>query len=155
MVYDVLIKLKFSPEVAHLITRLCTWKNNLPQGAPTSTHLANLVFLETDLKLIEFCKCNGLTYTRYIDDLTFSSQICFKHLTSKIIDIILNGSFKVNQRKTIYSGNQTITGIIVRPNRIDVREDIKLRSKIEQEGVVGPMPITSYVNRIYQTNKKK
>lgn len=155
MVYDSLIKLKFSSEVARIITRLCTWKNNLPQGAPTSTHLSNLVFLETDLKLIEFCKLNGLTYTRYIDDLTFSSQMCFKHLTSQIIEIILEGSFKVNQRKTIYSGNQTITGIVVLPNRIDAPEGIKLRSLLEQECVGGSMPITSYVNRIYQTNKKK
>lgn len=155
MVYDSLIKLKFSSEVARLITRLCTWKNNLPQGAPTSTHLSNLVFHETDLKLIEFCKVNGLTYTRYIDDLTFSSQVCFKHLTSQIIEIILEGSFKVNQRKTIYSGNQTITGIVVLPNRIDAPESIKHRSLLEQEGVGGLMPITSYVNRICQTNKKK
>jgi RNA-directed DNA polymerase len=155
MVYDSLIKLKFSSEVARLITRLCTWKNNLPQGAPTSTHLSNLVFQDTDHKLIEFCKVNGLTYTRYIDDLTFSSQVCFKHLTSQIIEIILEGSFKVNQRKTIYSGNQTITGIVVLPNRIDAPESIKHRSLLEQEGVGGLMPITSYVNRICQTNKKK
>lgn len=112
-VYDTFIKLKFSPHFSHWLTKLTTWKFELPQGTPTSTHIANLVFLETDLQLIELCQKHEITYTRYIDDLTFSSQKDFRPLLNKILKIVTSNGFKLNYRKTKYSGNQTVTGIAV------------------------------------------
>lgn len=47
-VYETLLSLGFSTHFSRWITKLTTWKHELPQGTPTSTHLANLVFLKTD-----------------------------------------------------------------------------------------------------------
>lgn len=72
MVYKTLVSLGETPYFASHVSKLTTWKNMVPQGAPTSTHISNLVFLATDKRLIDFCDKRGITYTRYIDDLTFS-----------------------------------------------------------------------------------
>jgi RNA-directed DNA polymerase len=58
-----------SPKVAGLLTRLTTFERRLPQGAPTSTALANLVLLSCDSAIRGFCGANGITYTSWVDDL--------------------------------------------------------------------------------------
>ncbi len=52
---------KFSPTVARVLTQLTTYKGRIPQGAPTSPMIANLVFVKTGKKLEEFAKENNLT----------------------------------------------------------------------------------------------
>ncbi len=71
-VYNTFIGLKFSVTgslVLTLVDKTHDIKYELPQGTPTSTHIANFVFLETDIKLIDLCNKHGITYTRYVDDL--------------------------------------------------------------------------------------
>ncbi|MGK7897617.1 MAG: reverse transcriptase family protein, partial [Xenococcus sp. (in: cyanobacteria)] len=70
LVYNTFLELGFSNHFSSWLTRLTTWNYELPQGAPTSTHIANLVFLSTDLKLIEFSNQNNIMYTRYADSYT-------------------------------------------------------------------------------------
>ena len=154
-VYDTFIRLKFSPHYAHWLTKLTTWKYELPQGTPTSTHIANLVFLETDLQLIELCDRNGIRYTRYVDDLTFSSQKDFRHLLNDILNIVTSNNFKLSYRKTKYSGNQTITGIDVFLNKIDAPEKIIAKAKVEIGTNLHSKPFTNYLNNIRKTNKTK
>jgi len=154
-VYNMFCKLKLSPHYSHWLTNLTTWKNELPQGTPTSTHIANLVFLETDLALIKLCNDNNVTYTRYVDDLTFSSQKDFKHLLPNILTIVTSNDFKLSHRKTQYKGNQTITGINVFLNKIDAPEKIIIKSKIEVEEDAKSKPFTNYLNNIRKTNKKR
>ncbi|MCH8921935.1 MAG: RNA-directed DNA polymerase [Planctomycetes bacterium] len=55
-----------------LLVKLCTWQGALPQGAPTSPRLSNLVNFRLDARLAGLAACHGATYTRYADDLTFS-----------------------------------------------------------------------------------
>lgn len=121
IVYDQLVEKNFSPEVAGYITRLVTYNKYLPQGAPTSSFISNLVFLPHDLELIEICSGNGITYTRFIDDLTFSSK---DYLTSDIVEELLNvirkSPFKYHHRKTQMSiGITEITGVCAKNNNLD------------------------------------
>lgn len=155
-VYQTFIELGFNAQCAFYITRLTTWKGELPQGTPTSTHISNIVFLRTDYKLIELCNTHNITYTRYIDDLTFSSQSDFQHVIEEILGIVLESGLKISRRKTFYNGSQTVTGIKIFLNKIDAPE--KIIKKVEEEKILpdGTMkPYTSYRNNILKTNNKK
>ena len=153
-VHKMYLSLGYSHHFSHWLTKLTTWKKELPQGTPTSTHIANLVFLETDNRLIPFCKNNNIIYTRYVDDLTFSSQKDFKMLLPELLKIIIEGKFNLNYRKTKYQGYQTITGIEVFNNYIDAPEKIKEKSKLEQLANNNNKPYSNYFNRIRRTNKQ-
>jgi hypothetical protein len=59
-------------EAARILTRLTTYGGGLPQGAPTSPSLANLVNVLLDARLSGLAAVQGAVYTRYADDLTFS-----------------------------------------------------------------------------------
>lgn len=126
----------FSPTIARILTQLCTYKYRVPQGAPTSTYISNLVLKEIDLTLQEFCKINDITYTRYIDDLTFSSGKCFKHLIPQLLEIITSIGFRINNKKTFYKiGKTTVTGIVVSNNKLDVTDDFKAKL----ENIIDPL----------------
>lgn len=153
-IYDTFLSLKFSPHFAHWLTTLTTRKFTLPQGTPTSTHIANLVFHRTDQKLVKFCNQLGITYTRYVDDLTFSCQTDFRQCLDKILEIISKDGFKLNFRKTEYSGNQKITGIDVFLNRIDAPNSIIEKAQIELETNSDLKPLTNYRNQILKTNTR-
>lgn len=154
-VYDTFCSLKFSPHFSHWLTNLTTWKYELPQGTPTSTHIANLVFLDTDLLLIDVCNKNNITYTRYVDDLTFSSQQDFQHLLADILKIVTDNKFKLSYRKTQYKGKQTITGVNVFLNKIDAPDKIIEKSKAEIAEKKDIKPYTNYLNNIRKTNGRK
>jgi len=154
-VYDTFCSLKFSPHFSHWLTNLTTWKYELPQGTPTSTHIANLVFLDTDLLLIDLCNKNNITYTRYVDDLTFSSPQDFQHLLSAILKIVTDNNFKLSHRKTQYKGKQTITGVNVFLNKIDAPEKIIEKSKAEIAEKKEIKHYTNYLNNIRKTNGRK
>jgi len=64
--------LGWDAEAAAVLTRLTTDGGRLPQGAPTSPRLANLVNARLDARLAGLAAALGATYTRYADDLTFS-----------------------------------------------------------------------------------
>lgn len=56
MVYEMFIRYNFSPDVASILTKLTTYKGHVPQGAPTSTYIANLVFTKTGNELEKLAK---------------------------------------------------------------------------------------------------
>lgn len=154
-VNETFLSLGFSNHFSNTLTKLTTWKYALPQGTPTSTHISNLVFLKTDFELIQLCNANNITYTRYVDDLTFSSPIDFKHLLNEILEIIKKNNFKLSYRKTKYKGNQTVTGINIFLNKIETPEHIKEKSKIEVENNTETKPYTIYMENIQKENKRK
>lgn len=63
-----------SPEVAGILTRLTTFRWHLPQGAPTSSALANLVLYSLDQPIRDHCGREEILYTTWIDDLAFSGK---------------------------------------------------------------------------------
>lgn len=65
---------RFTPEVAELLTKLTTLNSQLLQGWKTSGYIANLAFFKIEPVLVDKLRAQGLTYTRYIDDITISSN---------------------------------------------------------------------------------
>lgn len=70
----------FSPDVAELLTKLTTKDAALPQGACTSSHLANLAFWKEEHRLYETFRSQGISYSRYVDDVSVSSK---RHLSKE------------------------------------------------------------------------
>ena len=64
----------FSKKLAHLLTKLVTREGRLPMGAPTSPALSNLATIALDQALMEWTAAHQIIYTRFVDDLTFSSK---------------------------------------------------------------------------------
>ncbi len=120
----------YSTKNASIMTKLTTTKGHLPQGAPTSSHLANLVFLKYDLKLWKLCEKLNIVYTRFIDDLTFSSQNDFKKVTFELLNVIEDSPYKINHRKTFYSDKPVeVTGIVVKQNNLDITDAFKTKDE--------------------------
>lgn len=106
---------KLPINVALILTRLTTYKGFLPTGAPTSPLLSNYIFNEIDNKLKLFSNQLEITYTRYADDITLSSDnIISIDIVEEIQKIV--EPFKINTKKTrlIKSHRQQkVTGIVV------------------------------------------
>lgn len=64
----------FSEEVAGILTALTTKDGFLPEGASTSSYLANLVFWDCEPRVVEQLAQLDATYSRYVDDVTVSSS---------------------------------------------------------------------------------
>ena len=67
----------YNEQIATALALLTTYQAKLPVGTPTSPVLSNFVCLELDADLRTFCQENDLQFTRYADDLSFSSNTCF------------------------------------------------------------------------------
>jgi RNA-directed DNA polymerase len=63
---------QLGPAAATVMAQLCTHRNGLPQGAPTSPHLSNFIAADLDRRLTRLARENGCRYSRYADDITFS-----------------------------------------------------------------------------------
>lgn len=66
--------LKFEEKVSAMLADLVTFEGKLPQGAVTSSYIANLIFYEKEYKIVSGFRQQGLIYTRLLDDITVSSQ---------------------------------------------------------------------------------
>ncbi len=150
MVYSAFLGLGFSNVESRWLTKLTTYKYRLPQGTSTSPYLANLCLLPLDEDLLVISEELKLKYTRFIDDLTFSAPYDFGSSIERILSTISSHGLKVSRRKTIYSGQQNITGIDVFNNYIDAPDRLKERAKLE---TANSKPISAYVGRIRSTNK--
>lgn len=71
-VYKMLFK--FSDEVSNVLTLLTTYKNRVPQGACTSSYLANLIFFNSEYTLVSSFRQQSINYSRLLDDVTLSSD---------------------------------------------------------------------------------
>ena len=136
MVYLVMKRFGFSVPATSLLTHLCVHNSVLPQGAPTSPYIANLVMNHFDVRLGEWCARHGITYTRYCDDMTFSGTceaIKRADLIPKVRRMLARQGFALNSKKTVVAGTsvqQRVTGIVVNEKPQAPRE---LRRSIRQE----------------------
>jgi hypothetical protein len=87
---------RFPPDVAVLLARLCTRAGALPQGAVTSTDIANLVLYRTEPELNALAEKRGFRYSRFIDDMHASSD---RHHPSAEIGALLGDMRGVLERE--------------------------------------------------------
>jgi len=116
LVEKVFLELGYSKMVSNLLAKLCTRDNALPQGAPTSPYLSNLIFKEADAIISDYCKQRKIRYTRYADDLSFSGDFDEEELFDKVSETIKNLNLHINKSKTRLmtpDKRQTVTGIVV------------------------------------------
>lgn len=101
MVEEYFGSLGYEYEVVKALTALCTMRSRLPQGAPTSPMLSNLIAIKMDLAMMAYCKERGVTYTRYADDLTFSANYDVEMPPLRdLYGIVFKHGFIVNRQKT-------------------------------------------------------
>ncbi len=126
----------YTKEVAQLIARICCHNGVLPQGAPTSPIVSNMICGQLDSKLKHLARQHKCFYTRYADDLTFSSTASLPKAIverdgtgafapgSVLLAILANSGFALNPLKTRLAGDgsrKEVTGVIVGAKNLNVR----------------------------------
>ncbi len=117
--------LGYSNKAAFMLSKLCTRNGVLPQGAPTSPAISNLVVKIMDKRIDRYCKTRGLSYSRYADDMSISGNniklICKARIgVGKIVN---DEEFKINSEKTRIMGpgmRKLVTGLIVHDDKVSV-----------------------------------
>ncbi|WII38407.1 reverse transcriptase domain-containing protein [Paenibacillus thiaminolyticus] len=118
-----------SSDAATVIANICCFNNVLPQGAPTSPIISNMVCFNLDKEMRNVAKQFNCDYTRYADDITFSTtrhsfpraigyfdEEQTVHLGAIIQKVLYNNGFSVNNSKTRLNNcdqNLSVTGITV------------------------------------------
>ena len=136
-VYTLFCNIGYNSKVAGILANLCTYNNYLPQGAVTSPYIANLVCYHMDARINGYCSRKDIVYTRYADDLTFSSdnRMLLNKIEKFIKYIVTDEGFTINDKKTRYLSNdvkKTVTGITINDDSIHVDKKFKrdLRAQI-------------------------
>lgn len=107
---------KYSEANRILLTRLCIYRGSVPQGAPTSPFISNIILRDFDNRVGEWCKQRSINYTRYCDDMTFSGEFDDFEVKEYIRHQLRCEGFYVNDKKTIvlHDGQRKqVTGIVV------------------------------------------
>jgi len=130
-------------DIATLIAQISCHNNELPQGSPCSPVITNLITHSLDIKLASMAKKHSCTYSRYADDITFSTrknkfpeQIMAQNETEFIPNPRLNkaisrSGFKLNHKKTriqYKDSRQDVTGLIVN-KKIGVKKEYRQITK--------------------------
>jgi len=109
--------LSLQPTIAGYIAKLACYEGNLPQGAPTSPVLSNLICQRLDSRIEALVKSHKIAYTRYADDLTFSCDEPFQNgFLNHLDQIIQEEGFTLNMQKVrlqLRNNRQEVTGLTV------------------------------------------
>lgn len=118
----------FNDIISTTLAQICCYKGYLPQGAPTSPIISNFVCRRLDNRLMSLSEKGRFIYSRYADDLTFSTNIypipieigTIENNTLVLSDILVNtindNDFRINSSKTRFASRnnrQEVTGLTV------------------------------------------
>ena len=133
-------RFELNEKVSTVIAQIACHKDELPQGSPCSPIISNLLGHILDVRLAQFAKKNKCTYSRYADDITFSTNrkdfptalatpIPKKpprwELDSRLVKEIHKAGFKINASKTrmqFRGSRQVTTGLIVN-EKVNIRSE--------------------------------
>jgi len=119
---------RLGPAAASVFAQLCTHRNGLPQGAPTSPMLSNFIAADLDRRLSRLSRESNVRYTRYADDITFSSNQTTLpqtialvggdglHIGEALDRAVIASGFSINQKKVRLQTRhqrQGVTGLSV------------------------------------------
>ena len=125
----------FSAEVAAVLAQMCSHNGYLPPGAPTSPMMSNLICRGLDKDLLALARKNRCRYTRYADDITFSTRLealpptllepgaDTPSLGHGLLEILAAHDFQANLKKLHVRGRderQEVTGLVVN-QKVNVR----------------------------------
>lgn len=144
-VHQALVACGWSKDSAGILTNICTHEGRLPQGAPTSPALSNLVARLLNARLAGLVRRFDGHYTRYADDMTFSfpafgarrnwkasatAKSARSRLLGMIQAIIEEEGFKIQRKKRVRiqraHQRQTATGLVVN-SRVNLRREFRRR----------------------------
>jgi RNA-directed DNA polymerase len=118
-------------KVATVIAQIACHENSLPQGSPCSPIIADVIAHILDVRLVQLVKTHKVAYSRYADDLTFSTnQKAFPaelatrddgdgsewQLSEPLVGVIERCGFTINPAKTrmqVHTSRQLVTGLTV------------------------------------------
>ncbi len=140
-------------EFSFKLSKVCTYKRYLPQGAPTSPMLSNIVFKDVDDNITKFCNSKLVLYSRYADDLVFSCDTKSSLVETYIYvrKILTENDFRINESKTKFlsgKGRIVITGININEGKLTVRKEIKRNLRSSIHSLLIKKDKTINVNRI-------
>lgn len=107
-------ELGYNQKVSVYLSQICCLGGALPQGAPTSPALSNLISMSLDRRLYRLAKHFGLNYTRYADDVAFSGNIIPSTFIKYVTGIADHCGLQINHKKTrLYGegGRKIIAGV--------------------------------------------
>lgn len=142
-----------SPKIAAILTRLTTFERHLPQGAPTSSLLANLVLFSADQSIRSECAHRDVAYSTWVDDLAFSGKHA-RELVPTVVKSLRAAGFSISHKKLKIMGPGTrkvLNGVLMDrfPNVLPERVS-SLRSGIHKlrNGEVAPNDVEKYVRQL-------
>ena len=138
-VYKTFLMLGYSDSVSVMLSKICCLNGHLPQGAPTSAALSNILLKSFDFDVYDYCNRKKIRFTRYADDMTFSGDFDVIDLINFIKRRLKDEGLKLNSEKTRVrkqGQQQEVTGIIVnkkiqlaKDKRKDIRKNMYYISK--------------------------
>lgn len=116
-VKKIFLELGYGEKASMILAQICCLEGRVPQGAPTSPALGNVVLGSLDEKLTRLSHSEGLKYSRYADDLTFSSSDWIDNvILYKVRQDVEDAGFELNYSKTRFLGpgdQLEVTGVVI------------------------------------------
>ncbi|TAJ52483.1 MAG: RNA-directed DNA polymerase, partial [Nevskiaceae bacterium] len=159
--------------VATVIAHLACHEGALPQGAPSSPVISNLIGRVLDIRLVKLANSVGCSYSRYADDLTFSTndrqfppQLAAEIPPSSgrwepgpaLLGEIASSGFSLNPKKTrmqLHESRQMVTGLVVN-TRVNVSSDYRhlIRAMVHRLLTKGEYEISTAAGPIKGTTEQ-
>lgn len=93
-------KLSLSAFLKQCLAEIVCYDGKLPQGAPTSVAVSNLVMKPLDRRISGLCTPKGLTYTRYVDDIAISGGRRVANIEATVRKIVRDEGWELNEGKS-------------------------------------------------------